>query len=86
MPERSLYTSHLSTTAAAFVVSLPKRKQLAVLDLADQLARYPFRVGDYRMDDASGRTTENLLIDGFLFTYWVDHAAREVRMVEIVKV
>ena len=38
------------------------------------------------MEDASGRTTENLLIDGFLFTYWVDHAAREVRIVEIVKV
>ncbi len=86
MPEPAEYSSHLSTTAAAFVVSLPRRKQVAVLDLAEQLARHPFRVSDYRMDDASGRTTENLLIDSFLFTYWVDHAAREVRIVEIMKV
>ena len=86
MPEPASYSSHLSSKAASFVVSLPRRKQIAVLDLADQLARHPFRVGDYRMDDASGRTTENLLIDGFLFTYWVDHAAHEVRIVEILKV
>jgi len=86
MPEPGSYSSHLSTEAASFIVSLPRRKQIAVLDLADQLARHPFWIGNYRMDDASGRVTENLLIDGFLFAYWADHDVREVRIVEIVRV
>jgi len=29
---------------------------------------------------------ENLLLGAYLFTYWVDHGAREVRITEIVKV
>jgi hypothetical protein len=80
------YTSHLSLAAAAFVVSLPRRKQRQVLDLADQLARHPFEIGDYREQDAAGHTMESLLVDGFLLTYWVDHAVKEVRITEIVAV
>jgi len=79
-------TSHLSLPAAAVVTGLPRRRQRQALDLADQLALHPFGVGDYRTEDAAGHTLENLLIDGFLFTYWVDHAVREVRITEIVRV
>jgi hypothetical protein len=80
------YTSHLSLPAAAMVAGLPRRKQRQVLDLADQLAIHPFEVGDYRSEDAAGHTLENLLIDNFIFTYWVDHAVKEVRITEIIKV
>lgn len=54
--------------------------------MADQIARQPFQIGDYQTADATGRMVESLLIDGFLFCYWVDHAAREVRITEIVQV
>ncbi len=86
MPEAAGYEGHLSLDAAAFVSALPKRRQRAVLDLADQIARQPFRIGDYQTTDAAGRTVENLLLDGFLFSFWVDHAVREVRITEILKV
>ena len=84
MPEG--YQSHLSLEAVAFVVALPKRKQRRVLDLADQIATQPFKIGDYTTVDAVGRAVENLLLEGYLFTYWVDHAAREVRISEILRV
>ena len=80
------YTSHLSLPAAAMVAGLPRRKQRRALDLADQLAMHPFEIGDYRSEDAAGHTLENLLINGFIFTYWVDHTVKEVRITEIVKV
>ncbi len=86
MPEPAAYGSHLSLAAAAFVAGLPKRKQRTVLELAEQIARQPFRIGDYQATDSAGRTVENLLLHGFIFTYWVDHAAREVRIAEILKV
>lgn len=86
MPDRSDYESHLSSRATAFITSLSKRRQRVVLDLADQIARQPFETGDYQMLDASGRSIENLLLQEYLFTYWVDHASREVRITEIVRV
>jgi hypothetical protein len=86
MPNQSGYESHLSSRAAAFIVSLSKRRQRIVLDLADQIADQPFEISDYQMIDDTGRSIENLLIEEYLFTYWVDHASREVRITEITKV
>jgi hypothetical protein len=57
-----------------------------LLDLADQIARHPFKIGDYPTVDAAGRTVESLLLKDYLFSYWVDHAVREVRISEIVRV
>jgi len=37
------------------------------------------------MDDANGRSIDNLLLEGFLFAYWVDHAAKEVNVLEILR-
>ncbi len=85
MPERR-YQSHLSSEATKFIIELPRRRQRLVLDLADQIARQPFQISDYRTADASGRAVENLLTEGYLFTYWIDHASREVRITEIVAV
>ena len=78
------YHSHLSLEAVAFVVALPKRRQKAVLDLADQIAAQPFKIGDYQTVDAAGRSIENLLLESYLFSFWVDHASCEVRISEIL--
>lgn len=85
MPENSAYESHLSPQAAAFLISLPRRKQRTVLDFAERLARNPFRLSDYELNDATGRKVDNRVIGEFLFSYWVDHAAKEVRITEIIK-
>ncbi len=85
MPESPAYESQFSNSAAAFLVGLPRRKQRLVLDAAEQLARNPFRLGDYSLDDGAGRMVENLMIGEFLFSFWVDHAAQEVRITEIIK-
>jgi hypothetical protein len=54
--------------------------------LADRIARHPFGIGDYQMTDSAGRKIENLLIEGYLFSFWVDHATREVRIADVVRV
>jgi hypothetical protein len=86
MPSSSEYSSHLSSEAVAFVISLSKRKQRKVLDIADRLAMHPFKIGDYQTEDAVGHAVENIMVDEFHFTYWVDHAVKEVRIAEIIKV
>lgn len=86
MADGGHYRSHLSLEAAAFVAALPRREQRSVLKLAGQFAKKPFQAGDYQMGDVAGRMVENLLVDGYLFSYWVDHASREVRIIEIIGV
>jgi hypothetical protein len=86
MAEAAGYTSHLSSQAAALLIGLPRRQQRRILDLADQIALHPFRISDYQTSDDAGHEVDNLLLDDYLFSYWVVHAAKEVRITEIVKV
>ncbi|HUG10960.1 MAG TPA: hypothetical protein VMM36_08095 [Opitutaceae bacterium] len=80
------YHSHLSLEAVAFVVALPKKGQRRVLSLADRVAKKPFAIGDFRTVDVAGRTIENILLEDYLFSFWVDHASCEVRIFEIIRV
>lgn len=64
-------------------VQLPRRRQRHVGQLARQLANPPFVRSDYATLDAQGRRMEHLLMGDFVFSYWLDHANREVRIVEI---
>lgn len=75
----------MSTEAVAALLGMSKRNRVAVLDIADRIAETPSQISDYRTADADGRSMENLMVDGFLFTYWVDHASREVRITEVIR-
>jgi hypothetical protein len=77
------YRPVFSGNVADFLLALPKSSQRKVLRLARQLAANPMSAGDYRLRDESGREIEHVLIEDFVFAYWVDHAVREVRLAEI---
>lgn len=53
------------------------------MDRAYELARYPFLESDYRLSDPEGHAIEHLLVDGVVFSYWIDHAAKLVMITEI---
>ena len=77
------YRPHFTDLATEFILSLPKRRQQQVMAQASQLARYPFVESDYRLTDDDGRAIEHLLVDGLVFSYWVDHSSRLVLITEI---
>ena len=54
-----------------------------VLAAVDRLCRFPARHGDSSMLGTDGRECQILLLDGLLLTYWVDDAAREVRVITL---
>jgi hypothetical protein len=83
MAEPRRYRPVFSDLAAGFIISLPKRKQRRVLDSAYQLAADPSLRSDYTLADADGRPIEHLLVNGFVFTYWADHAECLVMITEI---
>lgn len=77
------YRPRFTDLATEFILSLPKRRQRQVMAQARQLARYPFVESDCRLPDDDGRKIDHLLVDGLVFSYWVDHADRLVLITEI---
>ncbi len=83
MPELGKYRPSFSDLATEFILSLPKRRQRRIMDRAYELARDPFLESDYRLTDTDGRTIEHLLVDGVVFSYWIDHPVKLVMITEI---
>ena len=86
MPEPREYDPVLSGVAAAFLVALPRSRQKSVILQVFQLAKDPHQPGDYSSTDDSGRPLQNLLLGDWHFTFWPDHAARELRITDITEV
>jgi hypothetical protein len=74
------YRPVFDAAAANSLAQLSKRKELL---RAQAFAAHPFVRSDYALRDEGGRSIEYLLIDEFVFGYWLDHATRELRIVEI---
>jgi hypothetical protein len=77
------YRPVFSDGVAEFLLRLPKRRQKEVIALARQLAAHPRVRSDYSLPDESGREIEHLMIENFVFSYWLDHAVREIRITDI---
>ena len=77
------YRPVFSDTAVVFFISLPRRRQRKLWDRAHELAADPFLVPDFCGIDADGRELSHVMSDGFVFTYWVDHAVKRVMMTEV---
>ncbi len=69
--------------AADFLLAQPPRRQRKIMNLLRQLAADPFVRSDYAVPDDSGRSLEHLLLDDYVFAYWLDHAVHEIRVVDI---
>ena len=78
------YEPVLSAKAWELLVSLSRQRQARLIKLIHRLADHPARLGDYQTRDSTGRMLENLQLDGFLFTYWADGPANELRILDIV--
>ena len=83
MANSAAYRLVFSEGAAEFLVQLPTRRQREVIALARQLAAHPFVRSDYHLPDDAAREIEHLMIEDYVFAYWLDHAVREVRIVDI---
>jgi len=85
MPKPSGYDPVLSSRASAFLVGLSKPKQKQVLRLLFQLAELPSQLGDYATREDGGREIQHLMVGDWHFSFWADHAVRELRVTEIDK-
>ena len=83
MAKSGAYRLVFSEGAAEFLVGQSKRRQREILELAQKLADHPFVRSDYHVPDEAGREIDHLMIESYVFAYWLDHAVREIRIAEI---
>ncbi len=86
MAEIPSYGCFLSAEAATFLLSLPRQRQKKVIDLVERIAAPPGLVSDYQTTESKDRPIENLLMEEFLFTYWIDQPSKEVQVTDILEV
>ena len=77
------YRPVLAEGAADFLLQPSKRRQKKVLAFIRQLAAHPHIRSDYSLPDESGREIEHLMIDAYVFAYWLDHSSREIRITDL---
>ena len=58
-----------------------QRKQ--IFDFIDQLGMNPNITGDYPEVDDTERLIEIKIIGQFAMSFWIDHAAKEIKIVDI---
>lgn len=73
----------ISKMAAFHSARKSERKQL--IEFFEQLAKHPATESTWTVKDSAGRVNFQAQAGRFLVTYWPDHAAREVRIVKIVR-
>jgi hypothetical protein len=83
MAKSTAFDPVLSSRASAFLVGLTKAKQRQVLRLLFQLAEHPTQLGDYATREDGGGEIQHLTAGDWHFSFWTDHAVRELRITEI---
>ncbi|MFT5498946.1 MAG: hypothetical protein ACI9TH_004361 [Kiritimatiellia bacterium] len=80
------YQYALSEAVAEYAFSLDPSDQSTLIELFRALANNPYQPGDFPDYDEVSRSLEVKLFDHWLVTYWSDHSAREVRILDVVRV
>ena len=73
----------LSEQVAMTIAMASRAEQRRLTVILDDVKAAPFRPGDLQERDAQGRVHEVLVVGDWLLTYWLDHAARELRVVRL---
>jgi hypothetical protein len=77
------YRVAVDLEAVQFLERTEERDRALVYRRILALAQNPFLTGDYTDRDATGRTIHDVIAGGCCLSYWVDHAVREVRVIEV---
>ena len=77
------YEFVLVGSCARALLAQPRDTRRRTLELLAQLEHYPFREPDFREPGASGRSYSVIVDRDIVVTYWLDDAAKEVRIVQL---
>lgn len=77
----------LQRDALRHLLALRGRERERLLDALDRLAAEPYAPHDFSFRSAVAKREYHVkLVTGFTITYWLDHFANEVRVMQIARI
>ena len=77
------YRIFVRMEAAEILRAIRGNQRTSAVAFIDSLSGEPNKTGDYSEQDGTGRQLEIKVIGSFAITYWSDHAAAEVKVVDV---
>jgi mRNA-degrading endonuclease RelE of RelBE toxin-antitoxin system len=77
------YRVFIAAEVITLLRSCPRREQQIFTRLFEELAKDPYRVGDYAERDEVGRPVQVLIVGGRAVYFWADHPVKEVKVVDL---
>ena len=75
------WKSTIDEEVVRVLLALPVRERTRLMDAIRGLVMHPSQPGAFFERDAMGRSLAAMTIDQHAIVFWVDHAAKEVRIV-----
>jgi hypothetical protein len=66
-----------------FIEALPKQVQRALRIRLGEIRDFPANFSDYSERDLAARRVEISICSGFAIKYWIDHADRHIKILDI---
>ncbi len=77
------YRIFVRMEAAEILRTIRGIQRTSVVAFIDSLSGDPNRIGDYSERDETDRHLEIKVIGSFAISYWTDHAAKEVKVLDV---
>ncbi len=77
------YRVFIAAEVIAFLKTCPRREQLLITQLFEELVNDPFRAGDYVERDDIGRPMKVKIIGRYAVFFWADHPVKEIKIVDL---
>lgn len=73
----------LNETALHALLATGRKERVRLLDFFEELALDPGRTGDFTEQSAQDRPVDVFMCEQWLVSIWVDHAVKELRIINI---
>jgi hypothetical protein len=77
------YRVFIAAEVIAALRTCPRREQQFITRVFEELAKDPYRAGDYSERDAIGRPVQVVITGSRAICFWADHAVKEVKIVDL---
>lgn len=77
------YSVYVEAHIAESIAQIRLRERSQIIRLLRKLRINPFIEGDYVERDSVGRLTQVIIIGSHAVVFWVDHAVKEVKVIDL---
>lgn len=80
----SIYALYIRHEVYRVMTDVSRVARTQIVAFVESLVVDPFQSGDYSESDVTGRPNRVKIIGKYALYFWVDHAVKEVRIIDLI--